>query len=157
MRACCLLLVCVSVTLLSCGAGRNAADGGRAKGKPDHSAYAVDFMRTDKLSEAIARAEEEDKLVFIDFYTTWCLPCKLMDEDVFTDRELGRYMNERFVSLKVNAEEGNGVNLASLYEVRAYPTLLFLDTRGRVVAKKQGAAYQRELRELGDRAMASVP
>ena len=144
--------------LVACGASRNTTAGeADGKRKHDYSAYAVDFIETDVLGAAIEQAEREGKLIFVDFYTTWCLPCKLMDEDVFTDRELGRYMNERFVSLKVNAEEGNGVNLASLYEVRAYPTLLFLDTRGRVVAKKQGAAYQRELRELGDRAMASVP
>ena len=151
-----LLSLCAALLLLSCGASRGTAAGGEAS-KPDYSAYAVDFMATDRLGDAIARAQAEGKLVFVDFYTTWCLPCKLMDEDVFTDRELGRYMNERFVSLKVNAEEGNGVNLASLYNVQAYPTLVFLDTNGRVVVQKQGAAYQRELRELGDRAVASVP
>ena len=157
MRALCLSLLCVSVTFLSCGASRDGAAAKPAKGEPDYSAYAVDFMPTDKLGDAIARAEKEGKLVFVDFYTSWCLPCKLMDEDVFTDRELGRYMNERFVSLKVDAEKGNGVNLASLYNVRAYPTLVFLDTRGRVVAQKEGAAYQRELRELGDQALAMLP
>ncbi len=146
-------------TLAACGSTRSATDVEKASDAagPDYSAYAVDFLHTDILSEAIDKAAAEDKLVFIDFYTTWCLPCKLMDEDVFTDPEFGRYMNEHFVSLKVNAEQGNGVNLASLYAVQAYPTLLFVDTRGRVVGKKQGAAYQRELRQLGDAALASVP
>ena len=147
------LLLCAALALVSCGAGRDAADNKPAKGK--YSAYAVDFMDTDVLGEAIARAEAEDKLIFLDFYTTWCLPCKLMDEDVFTDRALGDFMNERFVSLKLDAESGNGANLASLYNVQAYPTLVFLDTRGRVVAQKQGAAYQRELRQLGEQALAT--
>ena len=148
------------VLLGACGAGREATTTAQApeeRTTPDYGAFAVDFMHTDILSEAIDRAAAEEKLVFIDFYATWCLPCKLMDEDVFTDREFGRYMNENFVSLKINAEQGNGVNLASLYEIQAYPTLLFVDTRGRVVSKKQGAAYQRELRELGDAALATVP
>ena len=150
-------------TLAACGSSRSTTDSTdttavpAAKAGPDYSAFAVDFMPTDILSEAIDRAAAEDKLVFIDFYTTWCLPCKLMDEDVFTDPEFGRYMNDNFVSLKIDAERGNGVNLASLYEVQAYPTLLFVDTRGRVVGKKQGAAYQRELREMGDAAIATVP
>ena len=158
MRAISFSLLCVSMALLSCGAGRNSSGGGaRGHGGPDPSAYAVDFLATDRLGDALAKAEKEGKLVFVDFYTTWCLPCKLMDEDVFTDRELGRYMNERFVSLKVDAEKGNGANLASLYNVRAYPTLVFLDARGRVVAQKEGAAYQRELRALGDQALAMLP
>ena len=157
MRTLLSLLLCSFATLAACGAGRNAdATTAPERRARDYSAYAVDFIETDVLGAAIEQAEREGKLIFVDFYTTWCLPCKLMDEDVFTDRDLGRYMNERFVSLKVNAEVGNGANLASLYEVRAYPTLLFLDTRGRVVAEKQGAAYQRELRELGDRAVAAV-
>lgn len=151
------LLFSLTLALGGCSGSQRAAEGSGAAGGPDYSAYAIDFMSTDVLGEAIARAEAEDKLIFIDFYTSWCLPCKLMDEDVFTDEELGRFMNERFVSLKVDAEAGNGVNLASLYNVQAYPTLVFLDRRGRVLAQKQGAAYQRELRQLGKRALATVP
>ncbi len=152
-----------SSLLAACGAGRNVAapeterEAGAVAEREAYAPFSVAFMETDLLSEAIDRAASEDKLVFIDFYTTWCLPCKLMDEDVFTDPAFGRYMNERFVSLKVDAERGNGVNLAALYEVQAYPTLLFVDTRGRVVGKKQGAAYQRELRALGEAALATVP
>ena len=96
-------------TLGACGAGRSTDAGAGREKKRDHSAFAVDFMNTDVLGEAIARAEAEDKLIFVDFYTSWCLPCKLMDEDVFTDRALGDFMNERFVSLKIDAEAGNGV------------------------------------------------
>lgn len=143
------------LALVACGAGKSAT--ATEDRRADYSAYAVDFIDTDVLGEAIARAEAEDKLIFVDFYTSWCLPCKLMDEDVFTDPALGDFMNERFVSMKVDAEAGNGVNLATLYDVQAYPTLLFLDTRGRVVARKQGAAYQRELRRLGTRALATLP
>lgn len=157
MRRSLLIPVLGLVLLASCGAGRNARVDAGARPGHDYSKFAVDFMDTDVLSEAIDRAAAEDKLVFIDFYTTWCLPCRLMDEDVFTDPEFGEYMNEHFVNLKINAEAGNGVNLAALYQVQAYPTLLFVDTKGRVVGKKQGAAYQRELRTLGNRALNAVP
>ena len=114
--------------------------------------FFVDFMHTDKLTEALERAKAEDKMVFIDFYTSWCLPCKLMDEDVFTDKAFGDYMNEHFISVKINAEQGNGPNLAALYQVKSYPTLLFVDLNGRVKSRKEGAAYQTELRRMGNEA-----
>ena len=61
-------------------------------------------------------------------------------------------MNEHFISVKINAEQGNGPNLAALYEVKSYPTLLFLDLNGRVKSRKEGAAYQTELRRMGNEA-----
>ena len=118
-------------------------------------ALAVDFAPTDKLSEAIALAETEGKLVFLDFYTTWCLPCKLMDEEVFSDPAFGEFMNERFVSLKVDAERGNGPNLAALYAVGAYPTLIFVDRNGRELTRREGSAAQRKLRHLAAEALAA--
>lgn len=113
----------------------------------------MDFVATGTLSAALDRAGEEGKLVFVDFYTDWCLPCKLMDEDVFTDPAFGRFMNERFVSVKVDAEAGNGPKLAALYGVKAYPTLLWVDPSGRVCARREGAAFQTELRALSREAL----
>ena len=116
----------------------------------------VDFVPSDNLTDVLEMAASKDKLVFVDFYTTWCLPCKLMDEDVFTDKNLGNFMNDNFISYKIDAEKGNGPNLALLYQVNVFPTLLFLDERGRVVVRKEGAAYQTELRSLAEEAMANV-
>jgi len=54
------------------------------------------------------------------------------------------------------AEQGNGVNLATLYNVEGYPTLLFLDSKGNILERKLGAAYQREMFELGEAALSTV-
>lgn len=149
-------LIAISSLLLitACGASRSTADD-RAKPVVAEDPYAnffVDFMHTDRLTVALEKAKAENKLVFIDFYTSWCLPCKLMDEDVFTDKAFGEYMNKHFVSVKIDAEQGNGPNLAALYGVKSYPTLLFVDLNGRVKSRKEGAAYQTELRRMGNEA-----
>ncbi len=114
----------------------------------------VQFMKSDKLMPVLETAKTEKKLVFVDFYTTWCLPCKLMDEDVFTDEEFGDYMNDNFINYKIDAEKGGGPDLALIYQVMVFPTLLFLDSEGNVLVRKDGAAYQTELRNLASKAQA---
>ncbi len=116
----------------------------------------VQFSSNQTLTAVLEQATAENKLVFVDFYTTWCMPCRLMDEDVFPDRRLGEFMNENFISYKVNAEKDNGVNLATLYGVQGFPTLLFLDQKGNILERKLGAAYQREMYAMGEAAMAAV-
>ena len=115
----------------------------------------VDFVNSDKLTPILEMASSKNKLVFVDFYTTWCLPCKLMDEDVFTDKAVSALMNDNFISYKVNAEKDNGPNLALLYQVNVFPTLLFLDKDGKVLVRKEGAAYQTEMKSLAEEAMAA--
>lgn len=115
--------------------------------------YAIDFVDSDLLMPVLERAENEDKMVFLDFYTTWCMPCKLMDEDVFTDKELGKYFNDNFLSMKIDAESETGGNLAGIFEVRAYPTLIFLDKKGVAVVRKEGVAYHSELKSMAQQAL----
>ncbi|MCP3929677.1 MAG: thioredoxin family protein [Bacteroidetes bacterium] len=113
----------------------------------------VRFVVNSKLMPLLDQAKEEEKLVFVDFYTNWCLPCKLMDEDVFPHKGTGDFFNDHFINYKVNAEMGHGVNLANIFEVKAYPTLLFLDINGKVLARKEGAVYHAELKEIAQRAI----
>jgi len=150
------LIFCIFFfTLISCASSKpgNASSRPTVK-KVVTPQYAVRFDFDSKLGSALDKARNEGKLVFVDIYTDWCAPCKMMDKDVFTHKEIGEYLNENFVSLKINAEQGNGPNIASLYQVHSYPTLLFLDVDGRVLTRKNGAAYHTELKRLGDTAMA---
>ncbi len=91
------------------------------------------------LDEALRKAKAEEKLVFIDCFTTWCGPCKRMAAQVFPDAEVGAFFNENFISLKIDMEKEAGPAISDKYIVSAYPTLLFLDTEGKLMQKKVGA------------------
>ena len=79
-----------------------------------------------------------------------------MDEEVFTDREVADYLNEYFISYKVDAEKGNGPDITAIYEVAGYPTLLFMDANGRVLVRNMGAAMQTEFLDLARQAVAEA-
>lgn len=88
--------------------------------------------------QALAKAKKENKLVMFDAYTTWCGPCKVLKTKVFPNKELGAYMNKRFVSIGVDMEAGEGIQLANQYPVEGYPTIFFLDADGKVKKKVLG-------------------
>jgi thioredoxin-related protein len=82
--------------------------------------------------QALAKAKKEKKLVMLDAYTSWCGPCKVLKNKVFPNKELGDYINARFVSIGVDMEAGEGPALANMYPVKGYPTILFLDASGKI-------------------------
>ncbi|WP_066220071.1 thioredoxin family protein [Formosa haliotis] len=91
--------------------------------------------------EALQKAKQENKLVFIDFHTVWCGPCKKMARDVFPLASVGDVYNKNFINLKLDAEK-EGKAVAKKYNVTNYPTFLFLDTDGNVLLKD--SAYRPE-------------
>lgn len=89
-------------------------------------------------SELKAKAAKEDKLIFMDAYAEWCGPCKKMARDVFTQKEVGDYFNAHFVNVKMDMEKGEGIGLSSDFGIQAYPTLLFINSDGKVVHRAVG-------------------
>lgn len=89
--------------------------------------------------EALKKAEMEKKMVFVDCYTTWCGPCKMMAEEILPLLEVGNYLNARFVCLQINMEEGEGLELAKEYVVEAYPTFLLINPDGTLKNRHVGA------------------
>jgi thiol:disulfide interchange protein len=72
--------------------------------------------------QSLAKAKQENKLVFVDCMTSWCGPCKQMDKFVFTKDSVADFFNSRFVNLQIDMEKGEGPQLAKEFHVEAYPT-----------------------------------
>lgn len=88
--------------------------------------------------EALAKAASENKLVFMDCYTTWCAPCKKLAKTVFTDEEVGAICNKNFINIKMDMESAEGRKLAEKYGVNAFPTLIFFDSTGKEAGRQRG-------------------
>lgn len=103
------------------------------------------FMDNLPVAEVLAKADAEGKMVFVDCYTSWCVPCKKLANDVFPQKEVGDFFNPRFVSLKLDMEKGEGPEMAKKWDVNVYPTLMFLDAKGEVLFQTVGARDGRQL------------
>lgn len=100
-------------------------------------------------ADVAKKAAKEKKLVFVDVYTTWCGPCKLLKRSTFPDKAVGEYFNAKFVSTAIDAEKGEGVDFATKYNVQGYPTMLILDKDGKELARTMGYIPPEQLLEFG--------
>jgi len=88
--------------------------------------------------EALLKAKEENKFVFVDFYATWCGPCKKLKRTSFKDSKVGDYYNKNFINITIDAESKEGIKIARQYGVTSYPTLIITDYNGRKRTKTTG-------------------
>ncbi len=103
----------------------------------------------EQYTTALNKAKTSNKILFVDAYTTWCAPCKLMDKNVFPQAQVATFFNQQFINLKLDMEKGEGVALAKSLGISAYPTFLFLDGDGQLLHKGVGFQETQQLIDLG--------
>lgn len=107
---------------------------------------------TDAVREMAVRA---GKLVFIDLYATWCPPCRMMDRQVFSRKDVGEFMERHFIAAKYDTDKTTGQELLRKYGQGAIPLYLVFDTQGELLGRIQGAAgaeqFMAELQRIIDR------
>lgn len=118
------------------------------------------------VEEAQAQAKKAPRPLFMDVYTQWCGPCKMLDRNTFSDPKLADYVNKHFYPVKFDAESGDPVTwkgqklenpdfnpamkggrngthhltytIANVNGRIAYPTVVYLDSDLNVLAPVQG-------------------
>jgi len=97
----------------------------------------ISFIKAE-WKDIVALATKEKKYIFIDAYTTWCSPCKWMDENVYSSKHAEDYFSPKFISVKMDMEKEEGLLFKDKYRVDAYPTYLFFDSTGKILHRFQG-------------------
>ena len=94
--------------------------------------------------KALASARQAGKPVVIDFYADWCLPCKELDANTFSDEAVIAEL-DRFVRLKADLtvpSDATTMQLTKQYEIVGVPTILFLDAKGAEVKDARLFGYE---------------
>lgn len=120
------------------------------------------------MEEALAAQKENPKKIFMDVYTTWCGPCKLLDKNTFSDKNVIEYLNKHYYSVKFNAEGNEVINyqdfkytnpnyqaerkgrnsqhlFAHAIKVNAYPTVVFFKENGDLIQGVPGYRTPQQL------------
>lgn len=104
-------------------------------------------------SQLLAKAKQENKLIFVDAYASWCGPCKLMVKNIFPLEEVGNYYNNHFINASIDMEKGEGVELAKKYQVNAYPTYLYINGDGKLIHRALGYIQKEDFIKAGQDAL----
>lgn len=91
----------------------------------------VNFAQSD-FGMSLERARTEGKPLLVYAYTSWCGDCKLMENTTLADSAVGAWVDSNFVAMRVNAEEGFGVDLAMKHRVTTFPQMLIFDADGQL-------------------------
>jgi len=100
--------------------------------------------------QILAKAKVENKTIFIDCYTTWCGPCKEMENSVYSLEKVGNFFNDKFISVKAQMDtskkDDDAVKkwyadahyIRNRYNVDAFPTFLFFTSDGKLLYRSTG-------------------
>lgn len=114
------------------------------------------------LEKAVELQKKTPKKIMMDVYTTWCGPCKMLDNNTFKNPDVAKYVNENYYAVKFNAEGNESVNfkgktflnpgykpelasrrnssheLSRYLQIQAFPTIVFMDEKGDVIVPLTG-------------------
>jgi thiol:disulfide interchange protein len=113
-------------------------------------------MESERLMPVLEVAQQKRLPVFVEFHAEWCAPCKIMEEELFTQEAIFVYFNSFFINFRTNYDAESGRALADIYEVKSLPTILFLDPQGVVLERHSGSVTSGLLRSMGDSARAKM-
>jgi thioredoxin 1 len=122
----------------------------------DNAEAGIQFVEAD-WAKAVAEAKKQKKMIFIDAYTSWCGPCRMLKQNTFTDKAAGDYFNKHFINIALDMEKGDGLAFAQKYQVAAYPTLFIMDAEEKSVTTSEGYINPAQLIEFGKYVINKVP
>lgn len=99
---------------------------------------------TSSYSAALTRASEENKPVLLIFTSARCGPCQHMKNKVYPSASV-QAVASRLVWLTVDVNDSRNHPLAREYGVRGLPTLVIVDSQGKVKSRLSGARSPQDL------------
>ena len=106
------------------------------------SVLAVEFH---SYEDALKMQKKSKKIIMIDVVRSGCHYCEDMDRDVFKDKEMSKWLEERFIAVKINIDNEK---LPFDLKVNFTPTFYFLDVDKKILKKIPGSWNIEDFKDL---------
>jgi len=113
-----------------------------------NSSFSQISFQKGSLSDMMAAAKSQNKVLMVDVMTDWCKWCIELDNKVYSRKDIGDFANANQVNYKIDAEKGEGVDFAKKFKIAGYPTILFLDGDGNEVDRIYGYVQAKDFMEM---------
>ena len=95
----------------------------------------------ENLQNALTEAEENNKLILINFTAKWCPACQIMKQEVLPTKPVEKAIKKQYIPVHADIDENNlAANWATNYNIEAIPTFIIINTSGTEIARLEGSA-----------------
>ena len=127
-----------------------------SKAMPTENANGIKWL---SYTEGLAQAKSRQKLIFVDLYADWCVPCRIMDANVYTDSGIAELLNERFIPVKLDADSQEKIScdgqlktaqkcFHEVWELKALPSFVLVAPKGLSILTVTQSLTVTDLKEL---------
>ena len=128
------------------------------------SKIGVVFENGSNWNRILKTAKSQNKLIFLECYTSWCTFCNKMEKEIYSDKNIGDSINSRYISFKVQIDTTKQDSdetkmmyklahwIKGEYNINEYPTYLFFSSDGTLIHKGKGFKKNAEFLDMARKA-----
>ena len=105
--------------------------------------------------DALEAAKQEDKLIMLDFYATWCAACNELDHKTFSNQEVIDRL-ENYVTVKLDFSVKSDEVLTEKYKIVGLPVVIFMDAESTIYERLEGFVKPKDMLKIIDKVEAAA-
>ena len=122
----------------------------------------VSLVQWLKYEDALEKAQKDPKLIFVDLFADWCVPCHVMDKNVYMNPTVANTLNKKFYAVKLDADSQDTIScdgkrntvkkcFSEVWELYALPAFVLVAPKGLSILTVTDSMSPQEMMSLLDK------